>query len=256
MRFASPLALIFGMMFAAPIVTPVPASAAGVGIVLLHLRGGWPGEFENIVPKLEAAGYTTVAPEACWSVHRIYARTLDECQSDIDVAISGLKAKGMDRIVIAGHDMGGMDAIYYAGTHAGLAGLVVWGPRANIRVNGDDDLTNALAMVRAGNGDKKGNFNNGRMYATANALLSFEGPGSPFADPEGLIKKVSVPFFWMAANDDTGPRDPTPRFNLAQKTPLNTIVWSKTDQYSMIDVSIADVLAWLDKLKTSPTAAK
>src|SRR5438105_15679282 len=182
MRLASPLALILGLTFAAPLAVPATADAAGVGIVLLHLRGGWPGEFETIIPKLEAAGYATVAPEACWSVHRIYAGTVDECQSDIDVAISGLKAKGMDRIVIAGHDMGGMDAIYYAGTHPGLAGLIVWGPRVNIRLTGDDDLTNALAMVRAGNGGKKGNFNNGRMYASADALLSFEGPSSPFAD--------------------------------------------------------------------------
>src|SRR6185295_10436755 len=166
------------------------------------------------------------------------------------------KGRGMDRIVIAGHDMGGLDAIYYAGTHPGLAGLIVWGPRVNIRFTGDDDLATALAMVKAGNGDKKGNFNNGRLYATANALLSFEGPGSAFADIEGLIKKVSVPFFWMAANDDTGTRDPSSSFSLAQRTPLNTIVWSKTDQYSMVDVSIADVMAWLDKLKLSATASK
>jgi pimeloyl-ACP methyl ester carboxylesterase len=252
MRLTSSIAAILGLLFAVPIAAP--ADAAGIGIVLLHLRGGWPGEFENIAPKLEAAGYPTIAPEACWSVHRIYAGTVDECQGDIDVAISGLKGRGMDRIVIAGHDMGGLDAIYYAGTHPGLAGLIVWGPRVNIRFNGDDDLVTALAMVKAGNGDKKGNFNNGRMYATANALLSFEGPASPFADPDALIRKVSVPLFWMAANDDTGTRDPSRSFNLAQKTPLNTIVWSKTDQYSMIDVSIGEVIAWLDKLKAAPAA--
>jgi hypothetical protein len=61
--------------------------------------------------------------------------------------------------------------------------------------------------------------------------------------------------FWMAANDDVGSRDPSPRFNLAKKTPLNTIVWSRTDQYSMVDVSIGEVIAWLDKLKASATAA-
>jgi pimeloyl-ACP methyl ester carboxylesterase len=232
------------------------ASAAGIGVVLVHLRGGWPGEFDNIVPKLEAAGYPTVAPEMCWSVHRLYAGTVDECQGEIDVTIASLKARGIDRVVLAGHDFGGMDAIYYAGTRPGIAAVIAWGPRANIRATGDDDLTTAFAMVKAGNGDKRGNFNNGRMYATANALLSFEGPNSPFADPEGLLRKVSVPFLWMAANDDVGPRDPTSRFNAVQKTPLNAIVWSRSDQYSMIDVSIGDVIAWLDKLKSSATAAK
>jgi pimeloyl-ACP methyl ester carboxylesterase len=249
MRLTAVLALILGAAFAAPLAAP--ANAAGTGIVLLHARGSWPGFFDNIVPKLEAAGYPVIVPEACWSVHRIYGGTVDQCQSDIDVAISGLKGRGMDKIVVAGHDVGGLDAIYYAGMHTGLAGLIVWGPRANIRLNGDEDLTTALAMVKAGNGDKKGNFNNGRMLATANALLSFEGPASPFADPDALIKKVSVPLFWMAANDDLGPRDPTPHFSLAKANPLNAVVWSKTDQYSMIDVSIGDVIVWLDKLKAA-----
>jgi pimeloyl-ACP methyl ester carboxylesterase len=231
------------------------ASAAGIGIVLVHFRSSWPGEFDNIRPKLEAAGYMTIAPEMCWSVFKLYGATLDECQKEIDVAIAGLKGRGADRIVVAGHDSGGMSALHYAGAHPELAGLIVWGPRANIRFNDDENLLTALAMVKAGDGDKKGNFNNGRMWATANALLSFEGPNSPFADPERLIAKVSVPLFWMAANDDTGPRDPSARFNLAKKTPLNTIVWSRTDQYSMVDVSIAEVIAWLDKLKASTTAA-
>src|SRR4051812_29516994 len=256
MRLITPLALILGLAFAGPLAVPAPADAAGTGIILLHARGSWPGFFDNIVPKLEAAGYPVIVPEACWSVHRIYGGTVDECQSDIDVAISGLKGRGMDRIVLAGHDMGGLDAIYYAGTHSGLAGLIVWGPRANIRFNGDEDLTTAVSMVKAGNGDKKGNFNNGRMLATANAMLSFEGPSSPFADPEALIKKVSVPFFWMAANDDVGPRDPMAQFKLAKANPLNTIVWSKSDQYSMIDVSIGDVIAWLDKLKGTGAGGK
>jgi pimeloyl-ACP methyl ester carboxylesterase len=243
------LALAVGMGLAS-------ASAAGIGIVLIHLRGGWPGEFDNIVPKLEAAGYRTIAPEMCWSVHKLYSGTIDKCQEDIDVAIAGLKGRGMDKIILAGHDFGGMDVAYYAGTHPGVSGLIVWGPRVNIRAAGDEDLNIALAMIKAGNGDKKGNFNNGRMYATANEMVSFEGPSSPFADPDALFKKVSVPLFWMAANDDTGPRDPSERFKLAKPNPLNTIVWSRTDQYSMIDVSIGDLIAWLDKFKQSATSAQ
>ena len=86
MRLTSSIAAILGLLFAVPIAAP--ADAAGIGIVLLHLRGGWPGEFENIAPKLEAAGYPTIAPEACWSVHRIYAGTVDECQGDIDVTLN------------------------------------------------------------------------------------------------------------------------------------------------------------------------
>src|SRR5215210_479921 len=104
------LAVTFGLGIA-------PAAAAGVGVVLIHLRGGWPGEFDNIVPKLEAAGYATIAPEMCWSVHRLYPGTLDECQGDIDFTLADLKGRGVDRIVLAGHDLGGMAAAYYAARH-------------------------------------------------------------------------------------------------------------------------------------------
>ncbi len=227
------------------------ASAAGIGVVLLHFRSGWPGEFDNIVPKLEAAGYATIAPEMCWSVHKIYASAIAQCQTEIDVAIAGLKGRGMDRIVLAGHELGGLDAALYASSHPELAGLIVWGPRSTVRSYQDEDLAVAAAMIAAGDGGKRGNFSNGRVYATADALLQFEGPSSPFSDPEALFSKVKTPLFWMAANDDLGPRDPSTRFALAQKTPLNTLVWSKTDQYSMVDVSIGDVIAWLDKLKAA-----
>jgi dienelactone hydrolase len=256
MRLASSLALILGLALTAPLLAPRAADAAGIGIVLLHARGSWPGQFDGVAPKLQAAGYATVAPEACWSVHRIYQGTVDQCQVDIDKAIATLKSGGADQIVLAGNDMGGMDALYYAGGHTGLAGIVAWGPRDVIRLPGDSDLTDAFNMVQAGNGDKRGNFNNGRMYATANQLLSWEGPNSPFADPAALVSKISVPMLWMAANDDLGPRDPTDLFNRAHPNPLNTLVWSKSDEFDMIDVSIDDVIAWLGKLKAATTIAK
>ena len=227
------------------------SSAAGIGIVLMHARGSWPGQFDGVVPKLQAAGYMVVAPEMCWSVHRIYPAPVENCQGDIDTAIAGLKAAGADQIVVAGNDMGGMDALYYAGTHPGLAGVVALGPRVVIRLPGDSDLTDAYAMVKSGTGDQHGNFNNGRLYATANVLLSYEGPASVFADPQSLVSKVSVPLLWVAANDDLGPRDPTALFNYAKPNPLNTLVWSKSDEFSMVDVSIDEVLAWLAKLKAA-----
>ena len=146
--------------------------------------------------------------------------------------------------VIAGFGQG-------LGFRAGLAGVVALGPRVVIRLPGDSDLTDAYAMVKSGTGDQHGNFNNGRLYATANVLLSFEGPASVFADPQSLVSKVSVPLLWVAANDDLGPRDPTALFNYAKPNPLNALVWSKSDEFSMVDVSIDEVLAWLAKLKAA-----
>jgi pimeloyl-ACP methyl ester carboxylesterase len=243
MRLASSFALILGLAFAAP------ADAAGVGIVLLHARNSFPTQFDNIVPRLAAAGYPATAINACWSDKRTYPNTAQACQGDIDVAIEGLRGRGMDKFVIAGNDFGGMYALYYAGNHpTTVAGVVAWGPRAFVRGSNDANLAIALQLVKSGQGDKPNAFNDARA-TTANFMLSFEGPDSPFADVEGLLKKVTVPVLWLAANDDKGPRDPSARFALIKAHPLNSLMWSVSDQYSMVDVSLGEVIAWLGKIK-------
>jgi pimeloyl-ACP methyl ester carboxylesterase len=248
MRISSLFAVVLGALLVAP--SSGPADAAGIGVVLLHARNSFPTQFDRILPRLAAAGYPAIAINACWSDKRTFGGTAETCQSDIDVAIEGLRGRGMDRFVIAGNDFGGMYALYYAANHPTVAGVVAWGPRAFIRSGNDETLGIAYALQRAGQGDKPNAFNNGRP-TTANQMLSFEGPASVFADAEGLLGKVAVPVLWMAANDDRGPRDPTPRFRLIKADPLSALIWSVSDQYSMVDVSLGEVIAWLDKLKAA-----
>jgi hypothetical protein len=72
-----------------------------------------------------------------------------------------------------------------------------------------------------------------------------------FADPEALLKKVSVPVLWMAANDDLGTRDPSARFQLLKPTALSALVWSVSDQYSMVDVSLDQVIECLGRVNAA-----
>jgi pimeloyl-ACP methyl ester carboxylesterase len=247
MRLLSSIALLAGLAVATPLATP--AEAAGIGLVLLHARSSFPTQFDRVLPRLMEAGYPAIAINACWSDKRTYPNTAEKCQSDIDVAIEGLKGRGLDRFVIAGNDFGGMYALYYAGNHpATVAGVVAWGPRATVRGSNDANLALALSLVKSGQGDKPNAFNDARA-TTANFMLSFEGPDSPFADVDALLRRVTVPVLWMGANDDKGPRDPSARFALIKANPLNTLTWSVSDQYSMVDVSLPEVIAWLNKLK-------
>src|SRR4051794_5666236 len=82
MRIGSWFALMLSGLVAVGIA--VPANAAGVGVVLLHARNSFPTQFDGIVPRLAAAGYQTVAVNACWSDRRTYGATSAECQLDID----------------------------------------------------------------------------------------------------------------------------------------------------------------------------
>jgi pimeloyl-ACP methyl ester carboxylesterase len=154
MRLAFLSAPIVALALAAPLAAP--ADAAGVGLVLLHARNSFPTQFDGVIPRLEAAGYPTIAINACWSVRRTYAGTAAECQVDIDDAIAGLKGRGMDRFVIAGNDFGGMYALYYAGNHPEIAGVVAWGPRTFIRGSNDETLGLALRVEKRGGGRQEG----------------------------------------------------------------------------------------------------
>jgi dienelactone hydrolase len=243
----SSLALLLGLALATPLGV---AEAAGTGVVLLHARNSMPPQFDGIVPRLAAAGYLTVAVNACWSDRRTYPATAEECQRDIDAAIGELRGRGMDRFVVAGNDFGGLYALYYAGNHPEIAGVVAWGPRIGRGGGNQESLATALRAVQAGEADRPGVFNNGRL-TTARQWLSFEGPDSPFADIPRLLSRVSVPVLWMAANDDLGPRDPRPQYELIKANPQSTLVWSVSDQYSMVDVSLPVVIDWLGKIKAA-----
>ena len=55
----------------------------------------------------------------------------------------------------------------------------------------------------------------------------------------------------MAANDALGTRDPSARFQLLKPTALSALVWSVSDQYSMVDVSLDQVIESLCKVKAA-----
>ncbi len=255
MPFRVPISLMFVAGLAIPLALGAPkADAEGIGVVLLHAGGSWPGQFERLAPKLEEAGYGVAAPEACWSVHRNYAHTVDECLADVDSAIATLRGEGYDRFVVAGHDLGALNALYYADGHSDLAGVIVWGPYNGGRGGSDVDIEHATQLIDAGKGDERSEFSNGYILTTPRALLSFRGPDGPLADQEQLVSHISAPILWITSNDSIGPRDPTPTYNLAPATPLNVFIRSTTDHFSMVDKSAPDVIGWLDKVKAAGAA--
>src|SRR5215831_19315172 len=75
-----------------------------LGVVYLHGKGGWPGALNGgIVSALKEEGALVATPEMPWSFHRRYDATFDQAMTEIDAAVSNLKASGASRIVIIGH---------------------------------------------------------------------------------------------------------------------------------------------------------
>lgn len=224
------------------------AAGERIGVVLLHGGGSYGSQFDDIRPVIAAAGYGLETPDMCWSGGRRYDKSAEACMADVDKAIAKLNARGFDRIVVAGHSMGGINAILYAARHKGLAGLVAFAPSGPPQ---GTSFTAVLARdaVRLGRGDERVTFPAGLndFEATPNAVNSYLGKDSPLNDQE-LLPHISAPILWIAGTKDPGQSTAAERFRAAPAHPLNSLVTVVADHFETPDVAVNDMLRWLDRL--------
>ena len=64
------------------------ASAASLGIVLLHGKSGTPAQFARLGAALTAAGFVVSTPEMCWSKTRIFDKAFPDCLKEVDAAVA------------------------------------------------------------------------------------------------------------------------------------------------------------------------
>ena len=131
----------------------MPASAAGIGVVLLHGKTGTPTQLAKLSAALAGAGYSVATPEMCWSKARIFDAALADCLKDVDAAIADLKAKGATAVVIGGTSQGAMAAIDYAVATPGLAGVIAMAPAAD--PNDASKFPDFAASIKAAEADVK-----------------------------------------------------------------------------------------------------
>ncbi len=255
MRLTAPTFARFALALASACLVATAADAAEkIGVVLLHGGGSDGSQFNDMRPVIEKAGYGLETPDMCWSASRRYRRTAEECLEDTDKAVAKLKARGFERIVIAGHSMGGINAILYAANRANLAGLIVFAPSSPPR--GDGRVPNvaiARELVKRGLGDEVTAFQGGinDIMATPRAYLSYTGQESPLYDYE-LLPKITTPILWVRGTMDAGQVTATERFKFAPAHPLNAFMTVNGDHFDTPDVAAGEMVQWLDRLAAAP----
>ncbi len=238
---------------------PGPAAAfQRVGLVLLHGKTGSPAQFASMENMLIETGYGVETPEMCWSARRIYDEALTSCYADIDAAVARLKADGFEAIVVGGHSLGGLVALAYAASHAGLAGVIALAPDGepsdfNRHAKVAQSVRRATAMMQAGKGDDIARFTDrvlGKYFAvkaTPRAYISFLGPGSDLR-PTRLLPALHAPLLWVAGTRDSSQRDAATLFKLAPANRLNRFLLVNAGHMGTPGTALVPMLDWLGRL--------
>lgn len=206
---------------------------AVTGVVVVHGKWGRPGDPNTVgalAAALRTAGFLIDQPEMPWSGARVYDRSFDEAMNEIDAAVARLREAGAQKIVVAGHSLGGSAALRYDATGHPIDALVLIAPAplpegGRYRELLGSDVARARAMVASGHGEDSAQFNDPNSDNRSRSLrfkaatyLSYNGPDGPAAMTVNVQHLGAAPVLWLA-----------PRFDPLTQ-PLGRLFWPKVPQ--------------------------
>ena len=207
MRLFAVLAAAFGAD--APDAVAQSHNLSGLGVVLLHGKGGTPTSMiEGLNESLRKEGALVDAPELPWSARRIYDATYEQAMAEIDTAVERLKQAGAKNIAVIGHSLGANAAIGYAARRPGLYAVVALAPGHlpeawALRIRTKSAIVRAKQLIAAGHGDVPTSFPDlaqgipFSIKATPVVYLSMFDPEGPAVMPKNAAAMEPVPFMWV-----------------------------------------------------------
>lgn len=260
---------------AALAVTFLAAQPAGAfepgktGVIVLHGKHGNPGNFiASYVMALRQAGFVAEAPETAWSGRRRYDVDYLQALAEVGQALAALKAKGVERVVLAGHSMGGGAALAYAarnaaGTQGGgpeLAALILLAPGHTPEVGKQRDLiveevVKARELVAHGKSEEKVQFrdlNVGRATDTllpAERFLTYFDPEGPAVMPINAARvKKPLPVLWIVGARDIVTKPASYAFDKLPAHPASRYQTVDAGHMEAVPASLPIVIEWLKGL--------
>ena len=155
--------LAAAMALVAPAALLAAPAAAEIGVVVMHGKGGGPGKHVNgLAAAFERAGFQVANLNMPWSHKRRYDVAMNGGVDEITRALDAMRAKGVNKVFVAGHSQGGLFAVYYAGLHR-VDGILPIAPGG--QVDAASNVANlapyvekARQMISAGRGNDKADF--------------------------------------------------------------------------------------------------
>jgi pimeloyl-ACP methyl ester carboxylesterase len=187
---------------------------AGLGIVLIHGKGGTPTTgIEGLHESLRRAGALVEAPEMPWSARRIYDATFEDAMKEIDAAADRLRKAGSTRIAVVGHSLGANAALGYGARRKNLVGVVALAPGHlpeawALRARTGGAIAEAKKMIAAGKGNVRRSFPDlaqgipFAVQATPLVYVSMFDPDGPAVMPKNAAAMSDVPLLWIVGVAD------------------------------------------------------
>jgi pimeloyl-ACP methyl ester carboxylesterase len=236
---------------------------ADIGAIVMHGKWGSPDRLVNgLAAALEREDYLVSSPEMPWSRRRMYDRSVEESDTEVDAEIAKLKARGAKQVFLIGHSLGAAYAIHYA-SRPGLSGLVAIAPghrpeAARFAQSFADDVRRARGLISAGKGSETISFtdlNTGnrrdRVSASAVSFVSYFDPAGPM-NMGGNVAAVNpaTPILWIVpAREEPGLRDGgLALYKRLPSNPATRLAEPDADHMQAPAASTAMVIEWMRSL--------
>lgn len=191
------------------------APSSAIGVVIMHGKGGSPARHvSSLASALEQKGYLVANLEMPWSANREYNGGVDVAEKEVNAALESLRAKGANKVFVAGHSQGGLFAIHYGGKHP-VDGVIAIAPGGNVanaiyRKELGQSVERARKLVAEGNGNEKTRFNDYEGSKGTYTVTATPAAYLSWFDPEGAMNQVKasramnpqVPVLFIAPKSD------------------------------------------------------
>ena len=230
-----------------------------IGMVLMHGKGGSPSRYvSELASALEGKGYLVANLEMPWSQSREYDVEVSAAEAQVEEALSSLRARGAQKLFVAGHSQGGAFALHFAGGHQ-VNGIICIAPGGNVdsqsfREKLGASVERARQLVAEGKGNEKARFEDFEGKKGLFPVITTPTTYLTWFDPEGAMNtqraaraaNPGTPVLWIVAERDYPElkKDNIPLFKTLPRTPHTRLFEPASDHLGAPSASIDEIARW------------
>lgn len=213
-RLLIALAFLFAGLLL-PLAASAEAGSSGIGIVIMHGKGGSPAKFvSDLASALEGQGFLVANLEMPWSGRRDYDVNVSAAEGEVEAALTALRDKGAKKLFVSGHSQGGLFALYYGSRHV-VDGVIAIAPGGNVgsatyREKLGESVALARKLIAEGQGAEKTGLADYEGAKGVYRITSTPAAYLTWFDPEGAMNQTTavqnmnpaVPVLFIAPSND------------------------------------------------------